>query len=78
MVVTGGWIVIGLHGLGNIESALVPILYIEGKLVYDIFQLFLSLKLYLQVAFLVYGKLGILMRQVEVLMTTCSVVGLCW
>ena len=70
MVLTGGWVVIGFHGLSNIESAFVPILYIEGQLVDNLFQLFLCLELCLQVTFLVYSELGILMRHMEILVST--------
>jgi hypothetical protein len=69
-VLKGGGVVIGLHGLGNIECAFVPILYIEGQLVDDLFQFFLCLKLCFQVAFLVYSELGVFMRRVEVLLST--------
>ena len=66
----GGWVVIRFHGLGNIESAFVPILYIEGQLVNDLFQLLLCLMLCLQVAFLINCEFGIFMWSVEVLEST--------
>jgi hypothetical protein len=70
LVLSGGWVVIRFHGLGNIESAFVPILYIEGQLIDDLFQFFLCLKLSFKVAFLVYSELGILIRHVEVLVSS--------